>query len=91
MAGAAVAGLLTRAALVRAMMTDGPGAYIAGAMNRDFQRTSPDAALSDVLPTLTGPERCVLVLDAEDHLVGMLTSENVSEFILLRQAELHTK
>lgn len=86
MAGSTVAGLLTRAALVRAMMGEGPEAYVAGAMDRDFRRTSPDAPLAEVLPNLTGAERCVLVLDAEEKLVGMLTSENLSEFILLRQA-----
>jgi Zn-dependent protease/CBS domain-containing protein len=88
-AGHAVAGLLSRAALVRAMMTGGPDAYIAGAMDRDFQRTTPEAPLSEALPKLTGPERCVLVLDGDERLVGMLTSENVSEFILLRQAANH--
>jgi len=88
-AGSTVAGLLTRAALVRAMMTSGPDGYIAGAMDRDFQRAAPDAPLSEALPNLTGPDRCVLVLDGEEKLVGMLTSENVSEFILLRQAATH--
>lgn len=91
MAGNTVAGLLTRAALVRAMMTDGPEAYVAGAMDRDFRRASPDTPLSDVLPNLTGPERCVLVVDGADHLIGMLTSENLSEFILLRQAAMHPR
>lgn len=88
-AGNTVAGLLTRAALVRAMMTSGPDGYIAAAMDREFQRAAPDAPLSEALPNLTGPDRCVLVLDGEEKLVGMLTSENVSEFILLRQAVTH--
>ncbi len=91
MAGNSVAGLLTRASLVRAMMNEGPEAYIAGVMDRDFHRTAPDTPLADVLPNLTGPERCVLVMDSEDRLVGMLTSENLSEFILLRQAVLHPR
>lgn len=90
MAGTTVAGLLTRATLVRAMMTDGPDSYIAGVMDRDFQRAAPDSLLSEALPNITGPDRCVLVLDGNDQLVGMLTSENVSEFILLRQAASHT-
>jgi CBS domain-containing protein len=91
MLGEAVVGLLTRAALVRAMMTQGPEAYVAGAMDRDFKRATPDAPLSEVLPKLTGPERCVLVMDGEDKLAGILTSENVSEFILLRQAARHPR
>lgn len=91
MHGGAVVGLLTRAALVRAMMTEGPEAYVAGAMDRDFKRVSPDAPLSEVVSNLTGPERCVLVTEGEDKLLGMLTSENISEFILLRQAASHAK
>jgi Zn-dependent protease/CBS domain-containing protein len=91
MAGTTVAGLLTRAALLRAMMADGPDAYVAGAMDRDFRRTAPGEPLSEALSQLTGPERCVLVMDAEDRLLGLLTTENVSEFILLRQAEQRPK
>jgi hypothetical protein len=42
--------------------------------------------LTDVLPEISRPGAVTLVLDPEDRLLGMLTSENVSEFILLRQA-----
>ncbi|MGO9259225.1 MAG: hypothetical protein ACLQU1_23370 [Bryobacteraceae bacterium] len=48
----------------------------------------PDAPLAEALPTVAGPGACALVMDAEDHLRGMLTSEHLSEFILLRQASL---
>jgi Zn-dependent protease/CBS domain-containing protein len=89
--GDSVVGLLTRAALVRAMMTEGPEGYVAGSMDRDFKRATPDAPLAEVLPNLTGTERCILIMDAEEKLVGMLTSENVSEFILLRQAVKHAR
>ena len=85
MHGGQVVGLLTRAALVRAMMSQGPDAYVAGAMDRDFQRVEPGLPLTDALPLASAPGACVLVMDG-DRLVGMLTSENVSEFILLRQA-----
>ena len=91
MAGNSVAGVLTRAALVRAMMTEGPEGYVAGAMDRNFKRVSPDAPLSEALPILAGPESCMLVMDSEDRLLGLLTSENVSEFILLRQAAMHQR
>ena len=86
MHGDAVIGLLTRSALVRAMMNQGAEAYVAGVMDRDFPRFSPDTPLSDALPKLAGGV-CALVM-AGDRLVGILTSEHVSEFILLRQAGL---
>jgi Zn-dependent protease/CBS domain-containing protein len=85
MHGDQVLGLLTRAALVRAMLTEGPDAYVASAMDRNPRRVSPDTPLSDVLQDLSGARACTLVMDGDDKLVGLLTSENVSSFILLRQ------
>ena len=86
MHGDNVTGLLTRARLVRAMLSQGPDAYVAGAMERDFTRLSPNAPLTEVLPQVSAPGACALVLDGEDRLLGMVTSEHVSEFLLLRQA-----
>jgi Zn-dependent protease/CBS domain-containing protein len=85
MHGDAVIGILTRSALVHAMLTQGPDAYVSGAMSRDLTRVSPDMQLVDVLPKLSGAGACVLVMDGEDRLVGMLNSEHLSQFILLRQ------
>jgi len=84
MHGDQVLGLLTRAALVRAMLTDGPDAYVASAMDRNPRRISPDTPLSDVLQDLLGSRSSALVMDG-DKLLGLLTSENVSSFLLLRQ------
>jgi Zn-dependent protease/CBS domain-containing protein len=81
-----VMGLLSRSALVRAMLTEGPDAYVGGAMERNFARVAPDLPLTDAVPMLSTPGACVLVMDREERLLGMLTSENLSEFILLRQA-----
>ena len=85
--GTSVVGLLTRAALVRAMLNQGPDSYVAGAMDRDFVRLKPDTPLSEALPQISAPGACALVMDDEEHLLGMLTSENLSEFVLLKQAE----
>lgn len=87
MHGDSVIGLLTRSALVRAMIAEGPEGYVSSAMNREFTRVPPEMPLSEALPLVSGPGACALVMDKEDHLRGMLTSENLSEFILLRQAE----
>jgi CBS domain-containing protein len=85
MYGDTVIGILTRSALVQAMLTQGPDAYVSGAMSRDFTRVAPDLPLTDALPKLAGSGACVLVMDNEDRLAGMLTSEHLSQFILLRQ------
>lgn len=88
MHGGSVVGLLNRSALVRAMLQQGPEAYVAGAMDRDFKRVAPHTPLAEAAPMLSAPGACVLVMDEEDHLLGMLTSENLSEFVLLRQASM---
>ena len=85
MHGGAVVGLLSRASLVRAMLTAGPDSYVAAAMDRNFTRVLPDLPLAEALPLVAGPAACALVMDGEDRLLGMLTSENLSEFLLLRQ------
>ncbi len=63
MHGESVIGILTRSALVQAMLTQGPDAYVSSAMSREFTRVSPDTALADALPLLSGPGACVLVMD----------------------------
>jgi CBS domain-containing protein len=87
MHGGSVVGLLTRAALVRGMLSEGPESYVAGAMDREFKRIDPDMPLTEALPLVSGSGAVALVMDGEEQLLGMLTSENLSEFILLRQAE----
>lgn len=84
--GDVVIGLLTRAALVQAMLAHGPDAYVASAMDRDFLKLAPDTPLADAVTQLAGPAACAVVLDADDKLTGLLTSEHLSEFILLQQA-----
>jgi len=83
--GEQVIGLLHRSGLMRAMMSEGPDAYVSSAMDRNFPRVPPEAELSEVLPKLSPPGAVALVMDGEDRLLGLLTSENLSEFIMLRQ------
>jgi Zn-dependent protease/CBS domain-containing protein len=91
MHGTSVVGILTRSALVKAMLNQGADSYVAGAMDRNFIRLSPEMPLSEALPLISTPGACALVMDAEDRLAGMLTSEKLSEFVLLRQAETQQK
>lgn len=82
--GEEVIGLLGRSALLRAMATGGPDSYVASAMNRNFLRLSPDEDLSGAMRPLARSGSCALVME-DDRLVGLLTSENLSEFLLLRR------
>jgi Zn-dependent protease/CBS domain-containing protein len=80
-------GLLDRSALVRTMLREGSDAYVSSAMNRDFIRVSVDDDLTSAFERLSTPGASALVFDGE-RLAGMLTSENLSEFLLLRQVSL---
>jgi predicted transcriptional regulator len=64
------------------MAAQGPEAYVAGSMYRDFPKISPEAELSAALPLIE--QSCVLVMDRE-NLLGMVTRENVVEFLMLRR------
>lgn len=83
--GTQVIGLLPRNSLLRALASEGPDAYVSGAMDREFRRLSPDMDLAQALPSLTQAGSCALVMDADNQLLGLLTTENLSEFLLLRR------
>jgi Zn-dependent protease len=83
-AGSQVVGLLSRAALLRAMAAEGPDAFVAGAMDRDFTRLAPEMDLSEATPAMASGGNCALVF-AGERLAGMLTAENLSEFLILRK------
>jgi Zn-dependent protease/CBS domain-containing protein len=85
--GTEVIGLLTRSALMRAMLSAGPDSYVAAAMDRDFVRVPPDIGLAEALPLVSSAGSCALVMDGE-QLLGLLTAENLYEFMLLRQVSL---
>lgn len=85
--GSQVIGLLSRQALMRGILSAGPDSYVASAMNRDFLRVAPDADLAEVTAQLSSSGGPALVMDG-DKLLGMLTAENLSEYILLKEAGL---
>jgi Zn-dependent protease len=87
-----VVGVLSRAALLRGIASAGPDSYLAGVMDRNFARIGPDELLETALqqfPSLReGP---ILVMEGETpetaRLVGMLTQENLLEFLMLQQLQ----
>ena len=82
--GDKVVGLLGRNLLLKALAAEGPDAYVAGVMDRDFISFEPGADLSGILPSMAQAGRCALVMD-QDKLLGLLTTDNLSEFLLLRR------
>ncbi|MCW5981179.1 MAG: site-2 protease family protein [Bryobacteraceae bacterium] len=82
--GELVVGLLDRHALMKAMATAGGEAYIAGVMERNFPRLDPNMDLTEALTAMANTGPCALVMEG-DRLVGLMTRENLSEFLLLRR------
>jgi stage IV sporulation protein FB len=90
--GEQVIGVLTRAAILAAMGAEGPTAYIAGYMSREVLAVPPWADLAEVLSQFGPATACALVMEptaegAPGRLLGMLTRENVIEFLALRRVE----
>ena len=84
MSGGQVIGLLGRNLLLRGLASGGPEAYIAGVMDRAFPRVEPGLDLTDAMQVLARAGSCALVMEGEE-LRGMLTTENLSEFLVLKQ------
>ena len=84
MTGSSVAGLLTRQAMLKAMAAEGPDSYVAGAMDRGDSAPDVLAAGEAVQQIAAAQSSCALVFE-DERLVGMLTSENVGEFLILRE------
>lgn len=84
--GDEVQGVLTRNQLLRALATNDDTAYVAGAMERDILFARPDDPLDEFMLRPDGIRRApVLVRDPAGNLIGMVTSENAMEFLMLRQ------
>jgi len=77
-------GLLGRNLLLKALAAEGPDAYVAGVMDREFLQLDPVTDLAGVLPLMAQAGRCALVMEGA-KLVGLLTTDNLSEFLLLRR------
>ncbi|MEO8125946.1 MAG: site-2 protease family protein [Bryobacteraceae bacterium] len=83
--GEQVIGLLGRNALLHGMANQGPEAYVAGVMDRNFTKIAPDMDLAEAMPLVLQAGSCALVME-EERLLGLLTKENLTEFLLLRRS-----
>lgn len=85
--GEVVQGVLTLNGLLRGLAEEGPNAYVAGVMDRDFASVLPDAELSAALAQIEEDQASVVVLDPvhEGRLLGMISGENVAELFAIRR------
>jgi Zn-dependent protease len=83
--GDEVVGVLSRGALLRGLAQNGETAYVSGAMNRDVIVVAPDAPLDAVLARPAGIQQVPILVMEDGQLIGMLTTDNVMEFLTLRQ------
>lgn len=81
--GDQVLGLLNRDAIVASLAENGPDGYVAAAMNRNFLRLNQSEGLESAIPKLSENNFCGLVFE-EERLVGILTQENLQEFMVLK-------
>lgn len=93
-AGGEIVGILTRPDLVRGLASHGPRAYVSGSARRAFVRLRREDPLASALERMRGVSERVALVFKDDpstggHLVGMLTEENVQEFLQVQEAVPH--
>jgi Zn-dependent protease/CBS domain-containing protein len=89
LSGSEVVGVLSRSALLQGMASEGPETYVASVMDREFASALPDDALDGLLSRQFANPILVLKDGAatDTSLVGMVTQENLLEFLTLTQLQ----
>lgn len=86
LAGEEVVGVMTRMEIAQGLATDGPGAYVAGFMRRDYKTAHPNVPLELAIDMFSKDDSTPILVMEDERLVGMVTQENLSEFIMLEHA-----
>jgi stage IV sporulation protein FB len=82
-----LAGVLSRADMIRALKQLGPDARIADAMTKDVPTISHRACLEEAIRLLQEKRApAVGVVDASGRLSGLITSETIGEMLMVRDA-----
>src|SRR5262249_49443910 len=84
--GERVAGLLTRRNLLSALHEQGPSALVSGAMLRDVAPVDANASLEETFQRMQTDELSALPVTMGGRLAGLLTMENIAEFLMIRAA-----
>ena len=81
-----VVGMITRPQLMTALAQDGPRGKVADVMTKDFITVRPDEMLTDVIARFQECECQSLPVLEGRTLIGIVTSENIGEFLMIRSA-----
>jgi stage IV sporulation protein FB len=82
-----LAGVLSRADMIRALKQLGPDAKVADAMTADVPTVSSRACLEEAIRLLQEKQApAVGVVDAAGKLAGLITSETIGEMLMVREA-----
>ena len=82
----ALVGVLTRDGLIEALRGSGPSTMVASAMTREFQTADPREMLTLALLRLQGGGCPVLPVVDAGRVVGLLTTDNIGEYVMIRGA-----
>jgi Zn-dependent protease len=83
--GEEVVGVLSRGALLRGLAERGESTYVSEVMTRDVLFAKPADPLEEMLTRADGVQRAPVLVMEDGRLVGMLTVENLMEYLTLRQ------
>lgn len=81
-----VVGVLTRSDLLKMLSQRGPGVRVEEAMQRKFETADPNEMLESVFARLQACGCHTLPLVRNGQLAGMVTMENVGEFLMVQSA-----
>lgn len=79
-------GTITRDGIVEALKKGGPQTPVVSIMKRDIAAVTPRHHADEVLRLLQKEVPAIAVLDGSSRLVGMITLENILEFVMIQKA-----
>jgi Zn-dependent protease/predicted transcriptional regulator len=91
MNGDEVIGVLTRNKVAEGLAADGGTGYVAGWMIRNFKVAEPDLPLEMALDMFPQNDTSPILIMQEETLIGMVTMETLSEFIMLEHAKARSR
>lgn len=81
-----VVGVLTRGRLVAALAQSGAGTRVEEVMEREFPRAEAGEWIETALERIHGEKSAIVPVYRGAQLIGLLTAENVGEFVAIRRA-----
>ena len=80
-------GILTREGMIKALTERGPDTPVVDVMERDLSTVDRRAPLSEAVTKLQGGRQPLIgVVDEDDRVVGIITLENLAEYLMVTQA-----